>query len=143
MSLGLPFFFSIYFAPTISSQARLIYQHPWRRVNFLSRAISAYRELERWDQSGNVYNTCIEFTSEDEGPNAALPWSRMSDPEFFYQGREFLRSWGYVLWDRSRLEGWKVLEQDPAVLLKDKETVPRIVLDRMGRPVRTGVYALY
>jgi len=105
MSLGLGFFSAISLSSTPSIMATLVFQNPWRRTHFLSRAISAYRELENFDQSENLYNTTILiFTSENEGPNAALPWTRFSDPKVFYQGREFLRSWGYVMWDRSRLE---------------------------------------
>jgi hypothetical protein len=137
MSLGLNFFFTISLSSTASTRARLIYENPWRRAHFLSRAISAYRELERIDQSENTHNTTIlTFTSDNESPNAALPWSRFSDPELFYQGREFLRSGGYVMWDRSRLESWKVLEKDPAVWLAHMDLTPRVLLNRYGRRMR-------
>ena len=136
MSLGLTFLSTVSFSANVSIQARLINQKPWRRVHFLSRAIRAFRELERFDQPVSTYNnTTLTFIGENDGPNAALPWSGFSDPEFFYQGRDFLRSWGYVMWDRSRLEGWRVLEKDPATWLEDKNVAPRVLLNRYGRPV--------
>lgn len=56
--------------------------------------------------------------SSKEKPNAAWSWSvRQWDPAFSGKNyvtrrdrRDYLRSWGYVMWDLSRLEQLKIME---------------------------------
>ena len=134
MSCGLKIFLALSQAHTAEDQAEIIYSHPWQRKHFLTDAILAYRNAERADLSkwDEVYRIVIPFTSDNEGPNAALPWSRFSDLDFFYKGRDFLRNWGYVMWDLGRLKKWKVLEQDPEVWLGSQEVAPHLNADRWG-----------
>jgi hypothetical protein len=58
----------------------------------------------------NQYRAPIFFKSEEIGPNDAFTktWSqsRMCEAKFADMGAEQLRRWGYVMWDRCRLEQW-------------------------------------
>jgi hypothetical protein len=51
---------------------------------------------------------------DEEAPNAAWTWSNNDVVEHRYSSyeREPLRSWGYVMWDYSRLQAWGILQTD-------------------------------
>ena len=50
-----------------------------------------------------------------DGPNAAWPWSTRNKVEIrYYQpNRAALRKWGYVMWDKDRLDRWSILQENP------------------------------
>jgi hypothetical protein len=54
------------------------------------------------------------FESEEEGPNAGWTWANNNKVELRYGQwiTEELRDWGYVMWDKSRLEKMGVLALD-------------------------------
>ena len=54
----------------------------------------------------------LRFVDDSGGPNAAWAWSNGDIVELFsFQGRKTdLRKWGYVMWDKERLDSWGVLE---------------------------------
>jgi hypothetical protein len=53
------------------------------------------------------------FVSDYHGPNAAWCWSNGDRLEIdYFEGREDLKKWGYVMWDKERLDRWGVLDQD-------------------------------
>ncbi len=139
LSCGLGVFSALSETSTAEKQAAIIFAHPWCRDNFLTNAILAYRDARIGDistQRGDRYRIVVPFMSDNDGPNAALPWSRFSDLDVFYQGRDFLRSWGYVMWDMKRLREWGVLEQDPEAWLAGTEVAPRLRANVWGGIVR-------
>ena len=58
-----------------------------------------------------------QFVNDQQGPNAAWAWATR---EQFLPGPdeqwESLFTWGYCMWDESRLSAWGVLEKSPADL---------------------------
>ncbi len=128
MSCGLELFSALSQAPNAEDQAAIIFAHPYVGDNFLTDAILVYRKAEgiTWSDRDGAYQIVIPFTNDNEGPNAALPWSRLAGLDFFYKDRDFMRSWGYVMWDLRRLTEWKVLEQDAEVWLGGKEVAPSL-----------------
>lgn len=50
-----------------------------------------------------------------DGPNAAWPWSTGNKVEIRYNQPDTagLRKWGYVMWDKDRLDRWSILQEDP------------------------------
>ncbi|KAM0794652.1 hypothetical protein BDR22DRAFT_676593 [Usnea florida] len=54
----------------------------------------------------------LRFAGDSEGPNAAWTWSNGDVQELFpfESQKEVLRKWGYVMWDKERLDRWGVLE---------------------------------
>jgi hypothetical protein len=54
-----------------------------------------------------AYPQCRETESSKVGA-----WWNISDLGFVNYGKDYLRSWGYVIWDRQRLNAWKNLEKE-------------------------------
>ena len=54
------------------------------------------------------------FVSDVRGPNGAWCWSNENKGQILYVDgvKEDLRRWGYVMWDKRRLDDWSVLSQD-------------------------------
>lgn len=54
----------------------------------------------------------LRFVDDSSGPNAAWTWSNGDIVELFpfEPSKEDLRQWGYVMWDKERLDQWGVLE---------------------------------
>ena len=54
----------------------------------------------------------LRFVDDGGGPNAAWTWSTGDIVELFsFQDQKTdLRKWGYVMWDKERLDRWGVLE---------------------------------
>ena len=52
---------------------------------------------------------------DKDGPNAAWPWSTGNKVELCYNqpGTAGLRKWGYVMWDKDRLDRWSILQENP------------------------------
>ena len=50
-----------------------------------------------------------------DGPNAAWPWSTGNQVEIRYNQPDTagLRKWGYVMWDKDRLDRWSILQENP------------------------------
>ena len=77
-----------------------------------------YMSLTNVLQETDVYDRGIareeqQFFSDCYGPNAAWCWSNGNRLELchFEVGEEF-RKWGYVMWDKERLNRCGVLDQD-------------------------------
>lgn len=65
----------------------------------------------------NIFNDwvnklALRFLNDNDGPNAAWTWSNGDAVELFpfQPSKEKLRKWGYVMWDKERLDRWGVLE---------------------------------
>ena len=56
--------------------------------------------------------SAFRFVDDNNGPHAAWTWSCGDVVELFaFQlWKEDLRKWGYVMWDKARLDRWGVLE---------------------------------
>lgn len=120
MSLGLPFLQRVLQATTIASRAKVLKNHLWDGCEFLTHALNT----ESYDSMGfeTDANTAweagesIEFPEGGDdladGMNAAWPWSTGYKAEvlYFQPEKEGLRGWAYVMWDRARLERWKVVD---------------------------------
>ena len=54
----------------------------------------------------------LRFADDSDGPNAAWTWSNGDIVELFHflPSKKNLRKWGYVMWDKERLDRWGVLE---------------------------------
>ncbi|KAL9069540.1 MAG: hypothetical protein Q9161_005458 [Pseudevernia consocians] len=59
-----------------------------------------------------INKLALRFVGESDGPNAAWTWSNGELVELFafQPSKENLRKWGYVMWDKERLDQWGVLE---------------------------------
>lgn len=61
----------------------------------------------------------VEFTNDQDqkSPNAAWPWSLQFGDNCFnfgapYSNKGSFRSWGYVMWDKKRLDAMEILEKE-------------------------------
>ena len=55
----------------------------------------------------------LRFTSDAvEKPNATWSWSNGNKVEIMYNQKPDLSKWGYVFWDKERLDRWGILDQD-------------------------------
>ena len=82
---------------------------------FLTRALEEepYDYVYGTDVFTNWINKSpLRFASDSEGPNAAWTWSNGDVQELFpFEARKKVpRRWGYVMWDKERLDRWGVLE---------------------------------
>ena len=82
---------------------------------FLTRTLEEepYDFVYRTDAYTNWINkSLLQFASDSEGPNAAWTWSNGDVQELFpfEPEKKVPRKWGYVMWDKERLDRWGVLE---------------------------------
>lgn len=58
-----------------------------------------------------------EFHSDcdRDAPNAAWIWSAEDkvDIRYYQSDKAGLRTWGYVMWDKERLDQWSILHENP------------------------------
>jgi hypothetical protein len=109
MSLGLEFFQKVSHAHRVEAQARLLFENPWRREHFLERAVKG--------QCRGRGRICaahpVGFNHQSlENDSKVGPWWNISDFGLVGQGKDYLRSWGYVIWDRQRIDAWKTAEKE-------------------------------
>ena len=59
-----------------------------------------------------INKVALRFVDDSEGFNAAWAWSNGGVVELFpfQPSKENPRKWGYVMWDKERLDRWGVLE---------------------------------
>ena len=86
--------------------------------SFLSDALE--EEAPEWDDP--MYDAwkskdTLAFHKDayKDGPNAAWPWSTENKVEIRYNQPDTagLRKWGYVMWDKDRLDRWSILQENP------------------------------
>lgn len=116
LSLGLGFFDTIIRA-SHEDQMRMLREN--LRISFTSLSST----LE--ENGVEYYGCCVDDAwtsgaplkfygdSYKDGPNAAWLWSTGGEAEvcYFQPDKEGLRKWGYVMWDKERLDRWAVLQQ--------------------------------
>ena len=80
---------------------------------------TALEQAPEWDDP--MYDACkredtIAFHEDgyEDGPNAAWPWSTGNKIQISYHrsDRAGLRKWGYVMWDKGRLDQWSILQEN-------------------------------
>ncbi|KAI1376608.1 hypothetical protein F4677DRAFT_83451 [Hypoxylon crocopeplum] len=107
MSSGLAAVYRIATAKTYAERHELLYQRngPDRRDKFLCWALRHYSWLQLQQQSPGAPFT--PGRDRDRGPQDAWEWAYANcapRAEAYRLDRTDLRKWGYVLWDRARLQ---------------------------------------
>lgn len=116
LSLGLGLFHTFIMASQ-EDQSRIIREHAGISIKSLSTALAE----EGLDFKNPIYDAWHNGTfqafrsdSEKDGPNAAWLWSTRNNAELdYYQpDKRGLRKWGYVMWDRERLDQRGILQNN-------------------------------
>ena len=117
LSLGLGFFHTVISASR-EDQMCMLRENSGLSYDSLSGALE--EDGPEWDNpmyDAWTSGATLKFSrdSDSDGPNAAWPWSTGDKVEIrYYQShKEGLRKWGYVMWDKWRLDRWSVLQQNP------------------------------
>jgi len=126
MSSGLAFLSSLISLPPPEDKIYLIEDEVGRpqgfgdETCFLTEALKGYANAQSYPKprAKALPSWEAKFVNdqEEDGPNAAWPWSTriLGDQSrcklVFECKAESLGSWGYVMWDVSRLESLKILE---------------------------------
>ncbi len=117
LSLGLRFFHTI-IKGSHEDQLDMMYNYSGISNPSLSEALE--EEAPEWDNP--MYDAWLNqdfqgFSGDDDrdSPNAAWVWSTKNKVEIrYYQSdKEALRKWGYVMWDKVRLDQWNFLQENP------------------------------
>jgi hypothetical protein len=110
ISLGLKFFQQLCRSHSIKARARTFFENPWRRGHFLSKAIKGECKWPRGICAAHPLNFDHNSPENEGSKNGA--WCSISDVDFDRHKTGFIRRWGYVIWDRERLDAWKILEKN-------------------------------
>jgi len=70
-------------------------------------------------QREDIEGTEQKFENELAGPNAGWTWSNgeKHTSRWFEENKTPMRKWGYVMWDKRRLEELNILDNDPKDLM--------------------------
>jgi hypothetical protein len=131
--LGLSLLRQIMNAQTVEAEAAILKLHIFKgkvSTNYTHRAWISARLL-RHDVDRAIFNPNVQyirqrpqqqavFETEEKGPNAAMIWG-LSIDVFNWTDRDLLLSWGYVMWDKDRLNGWGLFKQSAKVMAKAEE----------------------
>lgn len=116
LSLGLGFFHTII---RVSHEDQMCMLRENSRISFTS--LSSTLEDNGLEYGCSVDDAWtsgapLEFHGDSykDGPNAAWLWSTGGEAEvcYFQPNKEGLRKWGYVMWDKERLDRWSILQQN-------------------------------
>jgi len=110
MSLGLEFFWKVSHAHTVEAQATLLFENPWRREHFLSRAVKG--QCRGRGRICSAHPVGFDHRSPQNESSKVGLWWNIPDFGLIGQGKDYLRSWGYVIWDRQRIDAWKTAERE-------------------------------
>lgn len=108
MSVGLDFLFKMMKASK-SEQLVMLEENRTEEYTFRTACLTArtqdYPSPTLADGQW-VVGTSLPFISDEDGPNAAWVWANRGKVEFeyFLESTEPLRDWGYVMWDKKRLD---------------------------------------
>ena len=117
LSLGLEKLHEIATANSYESRYKLIYKkHPYARQFLFEGLEIAYPRTIR-PFIGHVLHSYVVksfFEDPDTGPVDAWSWAHQSEDQISNfvnsKSRRWLREWGYVFWDRTRLEDMGILD---------------------------------
>ena len=117
LSLGLGVFHTFL---TASHKDRLHIMRENVGVSYSSLSSALEEEGPWWDNplcDAWQNKAFLGFCSDDDrdGPNAAWVWSTENkvELEYYQSDKGGLRKWGYVMWDKDRLDPWTILEKKP------------------------------
>jgi hypothetical protein len=114
---------------------------------FLTEALEAESYGVYYGSAGRRRN--LVFDGDEEG-KADAGWVRarkdveVEDMEGYFEERDDgVRSWGYVMWDKERLDGWGVLGQRKVETRERGRWVCRGVMRETGRVLPSWEYVSY
>ncbi len=118
LNLGLGFFHTVMKA---SPEDKLRMLQDNLRASFSSLSSALEEEGPQWDSPMyDAYESgaSIVFVGDDRTnyPNAGWIWSTKNKVEIYYDQYENkgMRKWGYVMWDRERLDQWNIFQEKPS-----------------------------
>lgn len=112
ISKGLSFYYNLMRLPSGQVQYNALESVLEEDSMALSTTLQFYeRDIVRGVRKRD--NADLTFDDEEKGPNAAWSWIIARRNEGARVDLEDLRVWGFVMWDRERLDSWKVLREDP------------------------------
>ncbi|KAH6680230.1 hypothetical protein B0J14DRAFT_471508 [Halenospora varia] len=87
---------------------------------FLTKSLDYSQSLRQPRTRGEAQQLAkVEFTNDQDqkSPNAAWPWPLQFGDNCFnfgapYSNKSSFRSWGYVMWDKKRLDAMEILEKE-------------------------------
>lgn len=114
MSSGLASVYRVATAKTYADRHRLLHRRsgPDRNNKFIFWALKRYSSVQ--SQQDSTRAPFAPGWETDRGPRDAWEWARAGcapEMEAYRLDRTVLRSWGYVLWDRARLEGISLFKE--------------------------------
>ena len=117
LTLGLGFFHTLIKA-FHEVQMRMLRENSGLSWSWLSSTLEEEpRDMDNLMDDARPSETTLEFQrdSDKDCPNAAWTWSTGHETKIYYYHpyKEGLRQWGYVMWDKERLDGWAILQEDP------------------------------
>ena len=117
LSLGLGFFRTCMSASR-EDQMSMLRVDPSVRYSSLPSALKHNRaEFDYPMDDSSEDGDFLEFNgdSDEDGPNAAWTWLTGNKDEIRYNqsDKRDLRHWGYVMWDKERLDRWDILQENP------------------------------
>ncbi|KID83271.1 hypothetical protein MGU_09456 [Metarhizium guizhouense ARSEF 977] len=140
LSRGLKKLYSIILAETYLERHQLLYDRGFPPVtdNFLYEGLQSANEhndhvsLDGWSPENEALLTRRSFFADpDSGPRDAWQWAHREEAwtNWVYQeDRDNLRRWGYVMWDRCRLDSvgilqvpWEDTRSSTDLLLEEQE----------------------
>lgn len=121
ISRGIPHLQTILQAPS-PKQVKMLWDNMLEMGYFLTGLVeeTPYDFMSHTQRYHDWMNQAeLRFTKDTFGnPNAAWPWSTGNKVEILYNERPELIEWGYVFWDKERLDRWGILEQDNTPYLR-------------------------
>ena len=117
LSLGLDFFHT-FISASHEDQMNMLRKNSCFSYRSLSRTLE--QDGPDWDNPmydawANGAPLGFDGDGDKNGPNAAWPWSTGNSVEIrYYESHKAgLRKWGYVMWDKERLDRWGILGENP------------------------------
>lgn len=122
LSRGLKKLYSIILAETYLERHQLLYDRGFPSItdNFLYEGLQSANEhndhvsLDGWSPENEALLTRRSFVADpDSGPRDAWQWAHREEAwtNWVYQeDRDNIRRWGYVMWDRCRLDSVGILQ---------------------------------
>ena len=116
LSLGLGFFHALVKASHVD-QMHILGDNA--RISYSSLSSALEEEAPEWDNP--MYDAWTDRAlqgfygdNDKDDPNAAWTWSTGNKVEIrYYQSNKVgLRKWGYVMWDKERLDQWNILQEN-------------------------------
>ena len=117
LTLGLVFLHTLIKA-SHEVQMRMLQENSATSWSWLSSTLEEEpRDMDNLMDDARASETTLEFErdSDKDCPNAAWTWSTGHEFKICYYDpyKKGLRQWGYVMWDKERLDEWAILQEKP------------------------------